>query len=106
MNKRCINFNKYFTIYTEDEVEARYFLTPTFVERFQNFKNAFGNCKISCSCEQNNITFVLKKKKDLFEITDINTPFISSQAILVLYNEIQAIFEMIEYFKFDEKTKI
>lgn len=100
------NFNKFFTIYTKDEVEARYFLTPTFIERFKNFENAFGNCKISCSCEGNIVTFTLKKKKDLFEIVDINTPFINPKTIMVLYNEIQAIFDMIEYFKFEENTGI
>lgn len=33
-----INFSKNFDVYSEDEVEARYLLTPTFIEKFLKLK--------------------------------------------------------------------
>ena len=99
-------FNKDFAVYTKNEVDARYFLSPSFMERFKNLKTVFGSCKISCYVENNMLTIKLGKPKDLFEIVDIKTPFINPKTIMVLYNEIQAIFDMIEYFKFEENTGI
>lgn len=95
-----------FTVYTEDEIDARYFLTPTFIERFKNIQTVFGRKNISCSCKDDQVCFKIAKPKNLFEVCNIYKPLKNLSPINDLYDEINAIFKMIDYFKFAEDTKI
>jgi hypothetical protein len=39
---------KNFVVYSTDQVEARYLLTPSFIQRFKRLKTAYGTKKIKC----------------------------------------------------------
>lgn len=114
--KFCIKFNKTkmedieltrdFEVYTQDEVEARYFLTPSFIERFKGIQTVFGRKNISCACNGNEISFKITKPKNLFEVCDVFKPLNDISAVSDLYDEIDAIFKMIDYFRMDENIKI
>ena len=43
------NFEKRFNVFSKNQVEARYLLTPTFIEKFTRFYTAFGTNKAKCS---------------------------------------------------------
>ena len=101
-----IEFTRDFVVYTEDEISARYFLTPSFIERFKNIQTAFGRKSISCSCKNQEICFKIAKPKNLFEVCNIFKPLKNHSAIRDLYDEIIAIYKMIDYFKLSENTKI
>lgn len=101
-----IEFTRDFVVYTEDEISARYFLTPSFIERFKNIQTAFGRKNISCSCKNQEICFKIAKPKNLFEVCNIFKPLKNHSAIRDLYDEIIAIYKMIDYFKLSENTKI
>jgi hypothetical protein len=95
-----------FAVYTEDEIDARYFLTPSFIERFKNIQTAFGRKNISCSCKDNKVCFKISKPKNLFEVCNIFKSLKDISVISELYNEVNSIFKMIDYFKLGEDTKI
>ncbi|MCR4881009.1 MAG: DUF3137 domain-containing protein [bacterium] len=67
-----IEFNKKFKVYTDDEIEARYILTPTFMERLKNFhKNRNDKTIIlfDSGCSNSMNMFILTDTgKDNFEI--------------------------------------
>ena len=96
-------FDKKFNVYSDNQVEARYLLTPSFMERFINLQTAFGTKKIKCSFVGDRIVFAISTNKDLFEIGHLFTPMKSSKQIEKLYNEIVSIIEMIDYFKLNER---
>lgn len=100
------SFNKDYLVKCEDEVEARYFLTTGFMERFKNLQTVFGKKNINCKCENNKITFTIDKKGNPFEIISVFKSFNNPEAMIKLYYEINAIFMMIDYFKLAEDTKI
>ena len=100
------SFNKDYLVKCEDEVEARYFLTTGFMERFKNLQTVFGKKNISCKCENNKITFTIDKKGNPFEVISIFKSFNNPEAMIKLYYEINAIFMMIDYFKLAEDTRI
>ena len=99
-----IKFHKKFNIYSSDQVEARYLLTPSFAERFRNLQTAFNAKLAKCSFYGDEIMFALSTKKNLFEIGSVYTSLNDPKSINDFYNEISSILSMIEYFKFDEKT--
>lgn len=96
-------FHKKFNVYSSDQVEARYLITTSFMDRFQNLKTAFGAKKVKCSFFGNQIMFAISTKKNLFEIANINTPLTDPKTVNELYNELSAIYKMISYFKLDKK---
>ena len=99
-----VEFAKKFKAYSSDEVEGRYLLTTAFLERFTNLQNAFGARNVKCSFYNNDIMFALSTRRNLFEIGNIFTPLTTTKHMKRFFNELSSVMEMIEYFKFNEKT--
>lgn len=57
----------YFTT-SEDEVEARYLLTPTFIEKFSKLKKVMKADTVKCSFYNNSIMIAVRSEKDFFEL--------------------------------------
>ena len=97
-------FNKKYQVFSSDEIEGRYLITPSFMERFRTLHTSFGTSKAKCSFYDDNIMFAISTKKNLFEIGDLFTPLTNPKQVNVFLSEISAIFDLIDYFKLDEKT--
>ena len=97
-------FEKRFNVYTKDQIEARYLLTTSFMDRLQNLETAFGTRKIKCSFFDDRIMFAIPTKKDLFELGSLFKTLGSSKCVEEFYNELTSIQKMIDHFKLDEKT--
>lgn len=95
-------FNKKFNVYSSDEVEARYLVTPLFMEKFYNLKTIFGAKNIRCSFFDDNFMIAIETERDLFEIGNLYKPVKDIKTIERFYDEITAIFDMIDYFKLNE----
>lgn len=103
------NFDKRFNVFSKDQVEARYLLTPTFIEKFTRFYTAFGTNKAKCSFYKDHtgndrIMFAISTWKDLFEPGNLFTPV--NEPKYLFLSDFTSIFNMIEFFKLDEKTKL
>ena len=66
------NFEKRFNVFSKNQVEARYLLTPTFIEKFTRLYTAFGTNKAKCSFYKDfsgndRIMFAISTNRDLFE---------------------------------------
>ncbi len=97
-------FEKRFNVYTKDQIEARYLLTTSFMDRLQNLETAFGTRKIKCSFFDGQIMFAIPTKRDLFELGCLFKPLSSTSDIKNFYKELTSIQQMIDHFKLDEKT--
>lgn len=63
-----IEFEKEFVVYSTDQIESRYILTQSFMERILNFKRKVKH-DIYISFTQNHLHMAIDYKKDLFEPT-------------------------------------
>lgn len=98
-----LTFDKKFNVYTQDQIEARYLLTPAFMERLKSLETSFGTKNIKCSFFEDNIMFAISTNKDLFELGSLYKSLKSKKSIEEFYNEIHSIQEMINHLKLDEK---
>lgn len=96
-------FCKKFNAYSSDQVEARYLLTTAFIERFQNLNTAFGAKKAKCSFFDDEIMFAISTNKNLFEIGSLFKSLNDPTSINAFYDELSSIYDMVTYFKLDEK---
>ncbi len=99
-----LKFDKRFNVYSENQIEARYLITPSFMNRLYNFQTAFGTKNIKCSFFDDKVMFAISTNKDLFELGNLFVSLRNNKQIESFYNEIVSIYNIIDYFKFDEKT--
>ncbi len=97
-------FNKRYKMYSSDEIEGRYLVTTAFMQRFKNLHTSFGSKNAKCSFLGNTIIFSIPTNKNLFEIGSLFFPLTDQRQINTFLEEISAIYDLIDYFKLDEKT--
>lgn len=96
--------NNKFNAYSSDQIEGRYLLTTGFIERFNNLKTAFGTSKLKCSFYKNKIYIAIHTPKDLFEFGSVFHDVRNQTEVNNFYNEITAVYKIIDYLKLDNKT--
>lgn len=96
-------FSKQFFVDSNDQVEARFLLTPAFMERFKRISNAFGAKHAECSFKDGKVLIALATAKDLFKLGSLNTPVTDTKPYEVFLNEILSIMEMIDHLKVTQK---
>lgn len=99
-----IEFNKKYDIYTNDEVEARYLITPSFMQKLKYMKTAFRADKMRCSFYEGYLLIGLFTKKDLFSICSLFKPVDEPKQFFTMFEEILSIVKLIDYFKLNLKT--
>ena len=97
-------FSKKFHVRSNDQIEARVLLTPSFMERYKNIQRAFNANTISCSFLGKRLLLAVPVNKDLFSLGDLNKPVTDTKQFDVFLNEIVTIFELIEELKLYENT--
>ena len=98
-----IEFNKKYNVYTDDEVEARYLITPSFMQRLKNMKVAFSADKVRCAFYKEYLLVGLFTSKDLFSICSLFKPIDDPKQFFAMYEEIVSIIKLIDHFKLDQK---
>lgn len=98
-----VNFNKKYDVFTDDEVEARYLISPSFMEKLNNVKMSFHSDKISCSFYENHLLVGIHTKKDLFSLGSLVRPVNDEKQFFQMFEEILSIIQLIDHFKLDQK---
>ena len=92
-------FNNDYNVYSTDQIQARYHLTPAFMEKFKNLQTVFGSKNARCAFYDDKIMFAIKTNKNLFEVCATGKSFENPAIFSNLFNEINVIYEIIDYFK-------
>lgn len=106
------DFNECFEVYSNDQVEARYLISPTFIERFKNISTVMLVLQAYCIFDKGNIILILGNPiTSLVEGTNNFFEFDLKQGQTLydkeiydkIFRELVFIFEFIYYFKLDQK---
>lgn len=97
-------FNKKYNISATDQIESRYLITTSFMERFKNLHTAFGSANTKCSFFDDKVIFAIPTSKNLFELGNLFCSLKNQEPINQFYKEITAVYDIIDYFKLAEKT--
>ena len=100
------NFEKMFEVYSDDQVEARYLLTVTFIERLKELVENFGGKSIQCCFYNNKLLMMIPIEKDMFEPGSIYEAedFIDDSKSLL--KELSLIFNIIDTLKLNMKINL
>ena len=98
-------FEKKFEVYSTDQVEARYLLTTSFMERLLELSSLFSkNGTIQCSFYLNKLLLMIPSDKNRFEVGSIYQPATFVDDINHILKEMAIIFEIIDILKLERKT--
>ena len=100
------NFEKMFEVFSDDQVEARYLLTVTFIERLKELVENFGGKSIQCCFYNNKLLMMIPIEKDMFEPGSIYEAedFIDDSKSLL--KELSLIFNIIDTLKLNMKINL
>lgn len=96
-------FNQKFDVFTDNEVEARYLITPSFMERIKRMRIAFYADKVACSFYHKYLYIALYTTRDLFSLCSLTKPVNDARQFFTMYEEIISIIKLIDHFKLDQK---
>ena len=99
-------FEADFEVYASNQIEARYLLTPSFMERLQGLSDLFGKTNIQASFYNQNLLLMIPLKKRYFSTGSIFQPATFTEEIQSILEEMNLIFKIIEELKLHEKTGV
>ena len=85
-----------------DQIEARYILTTSFMERFKNIKNSFSASQMEASIQDSKILIAIHTTKDLFKLGDLNRPVNDTKQFTELLNEFVSILAIVDELKLNQ----
>jgi hypothetical protein len=97
-------FEKRFEVFSTDQVEARYLLTPSFMERLLKLAESFKASGVQASMYKNRILLMMSSDLNRFEGASIYVPATFEDDIKMIMEEMQEIFSMIDILKLNERT--
>ncbi|WP_394202688.1 DUF3137 domain-containing protein [Shewanella waksmanii] len=96
-------FEKQFDVFSSDQIEARYLLTVTFMERLLALAGCFSG-KIQCAFYEDKLLIMLACNKNRFELGSIFKGATFEYEFSQINREMRQLFAMIEVLKLDEYT--
>lgn len=88
-------FEKIFEVYTTDQVESRYLLTPDLMQELVNLEKTFHGGKLKC-CFDGGEMYITLQGGNLFEPGSMFTPLDSPNRLRELLEDFAAVFHIID----------
>ena len=97
-----VEFSKKYQVFSDNQIEARYLITTSFMERFQNIKTAYSASEIYAAFSDKYIFIAPRCYKDLFSLAHLSKTLIDEEQYDVLFKEFASILALVDYFKLDK----
>lgn len=91
-----IDFAKGWTVLTDDQVEARYILSPVFMEQIEEIKQLFHGSCVDFSFFDNKMLIAVHTRKNLFETTSLFSPALNYHKVREVVSQLHSIFSIID----------
>jgi len=97
-----IEFTQDYTVWSDNQIEARYLLTTALIERLKNLKSSFKAKYTRVSFKDNKIIIAVHTGKDMFKMADMFSET-GKETFIELFNEILSVLDLIEQLKLNQK---
>ncbi len=96
-------FCQKFIVYSTDQIEARYLITTSFMERFKAVEKAFNAKFAYCSFHGTSVYIAPHTGKDMFSLCSLVKPIYNREQFEILFEEFASILALVDHFKLDKK---
>lgn len=98
-----MRFEKYFEVYSDDQIEARYLLTTGFMERMLKLRDLYEGKSIQFCFNQNTLLLAIPTKQNMFEANSFFRSNINKKKIDMVFNQFYTIFSIVKLLKLNQK---
>jgi hypothetical protein len=98
-------FSKKWEIFADDQVEARYVLTPALMERILRVKKLFHGKRLSFGFWDNNLLIAIHTYDDMFETTSLFNSALDYGKVEEVICQLYSIFSVIDVLKIQSESK-
>ena len=105
VNLEDILFSKTWKVYADDQVEARYVLTPALMERMLAVKKLFHGNRLDFSFWGNNLLIAVHTGKDMFETTSLFKSALDYRKVQEVICQLYSVFSVIDALKLQGESK-
>ncbi len=99
-------FEDRFEVYGSDQIEARYLLTPAFMERLTTLAGHMGDGRLQAAFYDDQLFVMVPHHKDLFEPPSIFTSVLKAPGVARISREFGDVLSIIDILKLDERTGV
>jgi hypothetical protein len=96
-------FEKIYDVYSDDQIESRYLITPAFIERYMNIRSVFKTDDVKCSFNNNKILLAIGAGKDFFSIGSLWKPVTDTKQFQTLLEEFIAVLSLVDILKLNQR---
>ncbi len=97
-------FEKKFEVYSSDQVEARYLVTTSFMQRLLELSVSFGDLGLECSFYNDKLLLMVPSSENYFEASSIFQPANFIADIKTTLEEMHMIFQIVDILKLHQRT--
>ena len=97
-------FEERFEVYGTDQIEARYLLTPAFMERLTTLAMHMGDGRLQAAFYDERFFVMVPNAKDLFEPPSIFTSVMKDTGVKRISREFGDVLSIVDILKLDERT--
>ena len=98
-----IRFEKYFEVYSDDQIEARYLLTTGFMERMLKLRDLYDGKSIQFCFNHNTLLLAIPTKQNMFEANSFFRSNINKKKIDLVFEQFYTIFSIVKLLKLNQK---
>ncbi|PHZ86471.1 DUF3137 domain-containing protein [Paremcibacter congregatus] len=99
-------FESLFEVYATDQVEARYLLTPTFMERLCRLSGQVGRGNLQLAFHRGHLLLAIKKDKNSFEAGSVFANLADTKHIQQTIQELALIYDIVQKLKLDMDSRV
>ncbi|WP_417316946.1 DUF3137 domain-containing protein [Emcibacter sp.] len=99
-------FERLFEVYATDQVEARYLLTPTFMERIKQLSALVGTENLQLAFDKGNLYLSIRKSENSFEGGSMFSNFADPERIHKSARELALIYDVVEVLRLELETRV
>lgn len=93
-------FEKKYSVFTSDQVEARYLVHPAMIERIERLRHANIRGGIAIAYRKKNILMLIPMNKNLFEPADISVAATDMESLRIMHRDLSETLALVDYFEF------
>ena len=97
-------FEKFFEVYADDQIEARYLLTTAFMERMLKLCELFGGKNIQFSFFDNKLLIAINTKQDMFETGTLFKTLPNREQIELAFKQFYTVCSIVDILKLNQHT--
>ena len=98
-----IRFEKYFEVYSDDQIEARYLLTTGFMERMLKLRDLYDGKSIQFCFNRNTLLLAIPTKQNMFEANSFFRSNVNKKKIDLVFDQFYTIFSVVKLLKINQK---